>query len=93
MSSIRNRERTSLFPLLSIDLEKSRGRWKVLVCDVRVGKTYERKVQAIQAARRIRRAWLDSLDQTESSAFVLMRQLEKHFLVVADNVASDHPFG
>ena len=60
MSSIRNRERTSLFPLLQIEIDKYRGRWRIFVGEKRVGKTYERKVQAIQAARLIRRAYLDS---------------------------------
>lgn len=60
MSSIRNRERTSLFPLLQIEIDKYRGRWRIFVGEKRVGKTYERKVQAIQAARLIRRAYVDS---------------------------------
>jgi hypothetical protein len=60
VSSIRNRERTSLFPLLQIEIDKYRGRWRIFVGEKRVGKTYERKVQAIQAARLIRRAYVDS---------------------------------
>ena len=60
MSSIRNRERTSLFPLLQIEIDKYRGRWRIFIGEKRVGKTYERKVQAIQAARLIRRAYVDS---------------------------------
>lgn len=60
MSSIRNRERTSLFPLLQIEIDKYRGRWRIFIGEKRVGKTYDRKVQAIQAARLIRRAYVDS---------------------------------
>ncbi len=60
MSSIRNRERTSLFSLLQIEIDKYRGRWRIFIGEKRVGKTYERKVQAIQAARLIRRAYVDS---------------------------------
>jgi hypothetical protein len=60
VSSIRNRERTSLFPLLQIEIDKYRGRWRIFIGEKRVGKTYERKVQAIQAARLIRRAYVDS---------------------------------
>ena len=60
MSSIKNRDRQSLFSLLQIDIDKYRGRWRIFVGEKRVGKTYQRKSQAIQAARLIRRAYIES---------------------------------
>jgi hypothetical protein len=92
MSSIRNKERTLLFPLLSIDIDKSRGRWRVFVGDVRVGKTYLRKVEAVKAARKIRRSWMESMQDAERSDLHPVKQIEKHFLQITDG-SSDHPFG
>jgi hypothetical protein len=60
MSGVKNIDRSPLFPLLQIEIEKYRGRWRIFVGEKRVGKTFERKVQAIQAARLIRRAYIDS---------------------------------
>lgn len=62
MSGVKNIDRSPLFPLLQIEIEKYRGRWRIFVGEKRVGKTFERKVQAIQAARTIRRAWIESIE-------------------------------
>lgn len=85
MSQINNRARSSVFQMLTIDLEKSRGRWKVLIGDRRIGRTYERKSHAIQAARRIRKAWALSIAEADSEGYRLMEQIESHFAKVALN--------
>jgi hypothetical protein len=95
MSKIYNRARSSLFSVLTIDLEKSRGQWRVLLGDRKIGKPHERKSQAIQEARRIRKAWAHSIAEAESEGYRLMEQIESYFAKVAlettggDRVDSD----
>lgn len=83
MSQIRNRARSPLFNLMTIDLEKCRGKWRILIGDKKVGKTYQRKVQAIRAARRIRKAWAMSLADAQSDEVRLMELLELQFAKIA----------
>lgn len=60
MSGVKTVDRSPLFPLLQIDIEKYRGRWRIFVGDYRFKKTYQTKIQAIRAARAIRRSFSDS---------------------------------
>lgn len=86
MPTIRNKERTSVFPLLTIDIDKVRGRWRVFVGDRRVGRLYERKVQAMRAVRRIRKAWTKGVATTYSKDHQLLQAIESHFHLIAASV-------
>jgi hypothetical protein len=83
MGSIRNRDRTPVFPLITIDLEKSKGKWRILVGDRRIGKLYSCKVFAMRDIRKIRKAWAKSSVEVFTTERGLLQSIQNRFCEIA----------